>query len=133
MASEKILRKEHVKILVVDDDLLLRTFMKTALTTDGYHCTCAEDGLAALEHLKNDSFDMVISDIEMPQLNGLELLAKIRAKYPDIRTLLISGKYQITDTINGLSAEAAHSFLSKPFSLDLFLTTVYAILCTTVS
>ncbi len=130
MDNEKITQKEYAKILVVDDDLLLRTFLEKALQSGGYLCTSAEDGHAALELLQKNPFDMVISDIEMPQLNGLELLYRIRTKYPSIKTILISGKYQRTDTINGLSAKGAHSFLPKPFSLNRLLSTVQAVLCT---
>ena len=118
------------KILVVDDDHLLRSFMETALLSGGYSCICAENGLAALDLLEKDSFDMVISDIEMPQLNGLELLLQIKKLYPAIKTLIISGRYQHHDTINGLSARGAHSFLTKPFPLTLFLSTVSEVLTT---
>jgi len=128
MYSEKITRKEQAKILVVDDDHLLRSFMETALLADGYNCICAEDGLAALDLLEKDSFDMVISDIEMPQLNGLELLSQITKRFPTIKTLIISGKYTYSDTLTGLSMQNAHSFLAKPFPLHLFLSTVHEML-----
>jgi DNA-binding NtrC family response regulator len=130
MDNEEIARKETAKILVVDDDSLLRSFMEVALLSSGYNCISAEDGLAALDLLEKDSFDMVISDIEMPRLNGLELLFQIKKRYPSTKTLIISGKYKRHDTLNGLSARDAHSFLTKPFPLNLFLSTVQTVLLT---
>ncbi len=130
MDYEKIARREKGKILVVDDDHLLRSFMETALLAGGYSCICAENGLAALDLLESDNFDMVISDIEMPQLNGLELLLQIKKRFPSTKTIIISGTRQHHDTINGLSAKDAHSFLTKLFPLTLFLSTVHEVLNT---
>ncbi len=128
MEKEEILRKANTKILIADDDFLLRSLMEAVLLSSGYTCVCVEDGIAALDLLEQDTFDMVISDIEMPKLNGLELLSRIKKRYPAIKILIISGRHRPDDTIDGLSAKDAHSFLTKPFPLHLFLSTVDTVL-----
>jgi len=130
MDKGEFIQREKAKILVVDDDYLLRSFMETALFVSGYDCICAEDGLAALNLLEKNNIDMVISDIEMPRLNGLELLSQIKKQFPTTKTLLISGKYRSQDTLNGISVRDADSFLTKPFPLNLFLSTIQTVLLT---
>lgn len=126
MENEGIAQKGKAKILVVDDNFILRELMETVLLSYGYSCVCVEDGLAAINLLKNETFDMVISDIEMPRLNGLELLSHVKNKYPETKIIMISGKYRPDST--GLSINNAHHFLAKPFSVNLFLSTVNSVL-----
>jgi DNA-binding NtrC family response regulator len=116
------------KILVVDDDLILRQFMQTVLLSSGHLCVCAEDGLVAINLLENDTFDMVISDVEMPKLNGFELLLHVKKRYPETKFIMISGKHRPDDTMHGLTVQDAHHFLAKPFPVNLFLSTVNTVL-----
>lgn len=130
MENEGITLKPKAKILVVDDNFILREFMETVLLSYGYACVCVEDGLAAVNLLKSQTFDMVISDIEMPRLNGFQLLSHVKNKYPETKIIMISGKFRPDDTIHGLSINDAHHFLAKPFSVDLFLSTIHSVLIT---
>ena len=128
MKNEEETQKEQAKILVVDDDFILHQFMATVLLSCGYVCVCAEDGLAAIDLLAKNTFDMVISDIEMPRLNGLELLSHVKYTYPQTKIIMISGKQRPNDTKGCLSIKDAHHFLAKPFPVNLFLSTVSTIL-----
>jgi len=128
MRKEEETQKEQPRILVVDDDLILRQFMATVLLSCGYTCVCAEDGLAAIEMLAKKNFDMVISDIEMPRMNGFELLSHIKNSYPETKIIMISGKQRPNDVKGHLSLEDAHHFLPKPFTVNLFLSAVDTIL-----
>ena len=128
MEYEGITQRAQTKILVVDDDLIIRQFLETVLLSNGYMCVCVEDGLAAINLLKSDTFDMVISDIEMPRLNGLELLSHVKYTYPQTKIIMISGKQRPNDTKGCLSIKDAHHFLAKPFPVSLFLSTVSTIL-----
>ena len=128
MWNEEEAQEEQAKILIVDDDFSLRQFMATVLLSCGYQCVCAEDGLAAIDLLAKNTFDMVISDIEMPRLNGLELLSHVKYTYPQTKIIMISGKQRPNDTKGCLSIKDAHHFLAKPFPVHLFLSTVDAIL-----
>ena len=64
----------QARVLIVDDEESIREFLDIMLRKEGYDVTCAEDGNVALELLKKKSFDMVISDMQMPNMTGLELL-----------------------------------------------------------
>jgi CheY-like chemotaxis protein len=118
----------NAKILVVDDNLILRELMETILVSSGYSCVCVEDGLAAIDHMKKEMFDVVISDVEMPRLNGFELLAHVKNIYPDTKIIMISGKYQPGTASVGLSLNDAHHFLAKPFSVNHFLSAIRSVL-----
>jgi DNA-binding NtrC family response regulator len=110
----------NVKIIVVEDEKPILSFMGNALT----YCVdrevkTFEDGLAAWNYMKEyTDFDMVISDVEMPQLSGFELLKKMKGCFPDKIFIIMSG-----DPSNEESALqfGADGFLAKPFKLkDLF-------------
>ena len=109
---------ETAKILVVDDDIFIRSFMEAALRTGGYSCRCAEDGVVALALLEKDMFDIVISDIEMPRLNGFQLLSEIRSRYPATKTLMISGRPQPMETGGAASRHGADFFFGQALSVD---------------
>ena len=128
MWNEEEAQEEQAKILIVDDDFSLRQFMATVLLSCGYKCVCAEDVLAAIDLLAKDSFDMMISDIEMPRLNGLQLLSHVKNTYPETKIIMISGKQRPNDAMGCLSINGAHHFLAKPFPVSLFLSTVSTIL-----
>ncbi len=76
--------------------------------------TEAVDGLDALNKMKDAKFDFVISDIKMPNMNGLELLKEIKANYPDTIVFLITG-YGSEYDIEDIMAAGAHHFITKPF------------------
>lgn len=69
-----------IRILVVDDDSYARQAMLEGLQSCGYHVTGAEDGLLALHHLQREHFDLVVTDIQMPRMDGVALLREIRRK-----------------------------------------------------
>jgi CheY-like chemotaxis protein len=102
------------KILVVDDDPILLELLVETLTTIGYDTGEAVDGLDALEILKKDKFDLMISDIKMPNLDGIGLLKEVRKLYPDLPVLFITGvsKPEI------IGRATPNGFLSKPFRIN---------------
>lgn len=102
------------KILVVDDDDVLRELLVDTLATIGYTATAAVDGAAVMEMLKSNEFDLVISDVKMPIIDGITLLGLIRDAYPQMPVLLITGV--ASPEIVG----EAHpdGFLAKPFRIS---------------
>jgi len=78
------------KILVVDDDHSIRTVLKEALIDDGYEVKIAADGEKALAFATEERFDLVIADLVMPRLNGIELMERIREENPGIGFLIIT-------------------------------------------
>ena len=111
---------KDVKIIVVDDDTGIRNFTVNALA----YCVNREvlgfrDGLSAWSYAEyGGRADIVISDVDMPEMNGFELLTKIKGKFKDVVVILMSGKPENEEKAESLGADA---FLAKPFAVkDLF-------------
>jgi putative two-component system response regulator len=106
-----------MQILVVDDSPVAREIIRSTLVRAGYSVTIACDGREALERIVNESFRLVISDWEMPNMNGIELCRAIRAanlgRY--VYFLLLTSRSGTDSTVEGLTA-GADEFLSKPFN-----------------
>lgn len=103
-------------ILVVDDDDTIRETLDELLSED-YECDTAETAEQALSKLEAASYDLVLTDITMPGLSGVDLLGLIREKYPATRVILISGIGD-QERAQSLIALGAFDFILKPFSLE---------------
>jgi len=103
-----------INILVVEDDKHVRRLLEAVLKREGYDVVTAEDGVKALEVLDSQHIDLIILDIMMPNMDGIEACIKIREtqKFPII---MLSAKGQELDKINGLSV-GADDYVTKPFS-----------------
>jgi DNA-binding NtrC family response regulator len=104
------------RILLVDDDETIRDTLYELLSTD-YVCQTAETAEKAFARLEADEYDVVLTDISMPGLSGLELLGHVRQKYPDTPVIIVSGIGD-QEHAQGLIKLGAFDFLLKPFSLD---------------
>ena len=105
------------RILVVDDEESIREFFEIMLKKEGYEVTTAEDGARAKEILTKKSFDMVISDMQMPHVTGLELLKHVRESYPDLVFMIITA-FGTTETAVEAMKLGAYDYLTKPFKID---------------
>lgn len=105
------------KILVVDDEASIREFLQIMLKRERMIVEIAENGRAAWEKLQVDSYDLVISDIQMPEMGGLELLEKIKLRDPAALVLMITA-FGSTDIAVQAMKLGAYDFLTKPFKLD---------------
>lgn len=105
------------KILVVDDDSFVRECCVALLSAYGYHVESASHGMDALDMIKLRVFDLVISDINMPKLNGIGLFKKIEAQYPYMRDrfLFITGAVPIEDANDPVLARMSDRLIKKPF------------------
>lgn len=115
------------RILVVDDEAGVRDLLTDALHMQGYTVVSAPDGLEALNLLRRDRFDLVISDVNMPKLDGFELLAKLRGNGDATPMLLLTARDTRQDITHGLR-EGADDYLTKPFGLEELVLRVAAIL-----
>ncbi len=106
--------KSQTNILVVDDDVSLLDLLVDTLTTIGYRAVGAPGGAEALEKLRTERFDLVISDIKMPGMDGIALLGEIRRRYSELPVLFITGV--ATDDIVGRASP--DGFLAKPFRIS---------------
>src|SRR5213076_1451663 len=108
---------EPAKILVVDDESAILRLLKEALSQWGYQVTGASSGAEALQALRGDMFDAVISDIRMPDMNGLELLKEIKRHDESVEVVMMTGYPTIASAVEALK-EGAFDYLSKPLLLD---------------
>jgi two-component system response regulator PilR (NtrC family) len=105
------------RILVVDDELSMREFISILLEREGYEVVTAADAATALERLAASTIDLVISDVQMPGLNGLELLARIRESSPETAVLLITAYSTAEQAVEAMKL-GAYDYLAKPFKVE---------------
>jgi response regulator RpfG family c-di-GMP phosphodiesterase len=117
------------KVLVVDDEAAIRELCRMSLEGQGIQCDKAANGLEALQALNEKQYDLVLSDIDMPEMTGPELLQRIRSAppCPHLKVIMFSGRAS-PDEMAQLLALGADDYLSKPLSLVQFLSRVKAAL-----
>ncbi|MEE9542427.1 MAG: sigma-54 dependent transcriptional regulator [Thermodesulfobacteriota bacterium] len=103
------------KILIVDDEKSMRDFLKIMLAKEGYDVKTFSRGEAAIKHFKENAVDLVISDIKMPGMNGVELLKELKAINEDIPVLMITA-YASVDTAIDAMKSGAYDYFTKPFN-----------------
>lgn len=109
-------KKAQYKVLVVDDALTARILMKNIIGSAGYQVKTATDGMEALSLLKLESFDLVISDVEMPKMNGFELTAAIRKEIsPRLPIIIVTSRDKKEDREKGVQAGANAYFVKSSF------------------
>jgi len=106
--------KSSVSILIVDDEEMMRTLLNRILSREGYKIKSAEDGVIALEVLKAEKFDIIISDMKMPRMNGFELLKIVKKEYPKIGVIIMTA-YGDTYTVKDALLLGADEYITKPF------------------
>jgi two-component system, NtrC family, response regulator PilR len=105
------------RVLVVDDEESIREFLEIMLRKEGYEVTCAEDGQKALETIKKKSIDLVISDLQMPNMTGIELLRNVKDQYPEMLFMMITA-FGTTETAVEAMKLGAYDYITKPFKID---------------
>ena len=111
------------RILVVDDDRDIRELLCELLVLEGYDCVATSSGEMAIEMLKNESFHLVLSDIAMPGMSGMELLAQIKEVLPDVAVIMATGVSDRKTAIGALE-QGAYGYLIKPFDVNDILINV---------
>jgi DNA-binding NtrC family response regulator len=110
-------------ILLVDDDIDNLHLLSMFLKSEGFDVSTASGGINALETLKHDTFRMMITDFNMPEINGVELATKVKEQRPDMRIVLATGA-----DLSKISEAAAHAGISEMFSKPLELTNFLAVI-----
>ncbi len=110
-------------ILLVDDDASLRRVLSHHLTEAGYRALTAADGKAGLDVFTEEQVEMVITDIQMPEMSGLDLLRRIRVMNPDTVVLVITAHGSIETAVEAMKL-GAHDYITKPFNREELLLTV---------
>ena len=111
------------KVLVVDDELSIRTILKQILEKNNFEADTAVDGVQALEKLKAGPFDIVISDINMPNMDGVALLKKIKEDYPNVPVIFITAFGRDKIIVEAMKIGLTN-FIEKPFKMDAVINTL---------
>ena len=107
--------KAQIRILVVDDEELVRDFLKEALTRRSYHVDIAEDGKKAKAVLKEAAYDLVLTDLKMPGVSGLDLLRFVKAHDPDTQVIMMTAYGTIENAVEAMRL-GAFEYITKPFT-----------------
>ncbi len=108
---------DDIEILVVDDEAVALKNLCHVLKKEGYHVIPAKSGKQALAHLERQEFSLVITDLKMPQVDGMQVLKRVKTMYPKTEVILITGFSTVDSAVETLKAGAYH-YISKPFKLD---------------
>jgi DNA-binding NtrC family response regulator len=111
------------KILVIDDEPIVRISCKRSLSNEGYEVKLAAGGREGIELLEKEPFDLVLLDLKMPDMDGIEVLQKIKDTWPQTKVIIITG-YSTVETAVKTLRLGALNYLEKPFTPDILLKTV---------
>jgi two-component system response regulator PilR (NtrC family) len=109
--------KKIGRIMVVDDEENIREVLSNYLETLGYEVLTASDGADALTKFEVGAFDLIISDLLMPNIDGLELLRKVREKDRDVVFLMVTGYPSIETAVEAIK-KGAYDYITKPFHME---------------
>ena len=116
-AANSAIAAEQPRCLVVDDEPRLRQVLMRLMEGDGFRCAEAASGVEALEVLGQTPMTLILSDLRMPQMDGIELLRQVRARYPDTAVVMITAVADVDVAVSCL-AIGAMDYLTKPFHLE---------------
>ena len=127
LAAKTLCSKAQQHILIVDDEAIARTNMEHVLKKDGYNCHCASNGMEALDVLASKDIDLVVTDLKMERMDGLELLEQINRVSPEIPVIMVTGFATVSSAVEALKKGAAH-YLGKPVNLEELRKTIKEVL-----
>src|SRR5262252_6554735 len=108
---------EPERILVVDDEEAIREVISTLLEAQGFRCATRANGRQGLDAFRKDNYDLVLSDIVMPEMDGLKLLAELRLDDPDVPVIMVTAMHDISIALEAIRA-GAYDYVLKPFEKD---------------
>lgn len=106
-----------MRLLIIEDELDILNALQKGLTKEGYAVDIASDGHKAIDLLSFNYYDLIVLDINLPGINGLEILKQLRQDNPDTRVIIVSANREIEDRIKGLDM-GANDYLVKPFDFQ---------------
>src|SRR5476651_2336095 len=106
-----------MRILLVEDDELLGDGLRTGLIQYGYAVDWLKDGLSADQALKTENFDLVVLDLGLPKVSGIQVIQNLRARGQTMPVLILTARESVEDRVKGLDS-GADDYLTKPFDLD---------------
>jgi DNA-binding response OmpR family regulator len=114
------------KVLIIEDEAEIVSFLRPELTYEGYEVDSAGDGREGFEKIQNNAYDIVLLDIMLPGLNGIEVCRRVR-KFSNVPIIMLTARDQIADKVTGLDT-GANDYLTKPFSIEELLARMRCVL-----
>lgn len=111
------------KILVIDDEAIVRKSCERTLVPEGYDVRLATNGRDGIAFMEKENFSLVLLDLKMPDMDGIEVLNKINTTWPDTKVVMVTG-YSTVDTAVQALRLGAYNFIEKPFTPDILLAAV---------
>ena len=108
---------EQLSLLVVDDELLIRDLLYDFFSSQGWDISVTESGEKALDLLRNKRFDMLLTDLKMPQMDGIALTEEVRNQYPDLPVVIMTGYPSVDSAVAALRQQVA-DYIIKPFNIN---------------
>lgn len=115
----------QVKILLIEDEKKIARFLELELEYEGYEVFAAEDGVTGLEQFFQQEWDLVLLDVMIPKLNGMEVLRRIRASGSITPVILLTARDSLPDKVSGLDL-GANDYITKPFAIEELLARIRA-------
>ena len=110
-----------VKVLLVDDDPEILEVLRNTLQLRNFHCLLAHSGTEALAALGKEDIDLVLTDINMPTMNGIELLREVSQRWPSVLRMIMTGRADLETTIKAINSGQIHAYFTKPWDTSLLL------------
>jgi len=114
---------EKGRVLVIDDEAIVRVSCQRVLAPAGYEVVLTSRGDEAIELLEKERFDLVLTDLKMPDMDGLEVLKVIKERWPDIQVVIITGYGTISTAVQAIK-KGAYEYIEKPFTPEDILDVV---------
>ncbi|MED1951409.1 response regulator transcription factor [Brevibacillus centrosporus] len=111
---------DKASILLIEDEKKISRFLQLELEYEGYEVLCAEDGVSGLELYASKKWDVVLLDVMIPRLNGMEVLRRIRASDSITPVILLTARDSLPDKVSGLDL-GANDYITKPFAIEELL------------
>jgi DNA-binding NtrC family response regulator len=111
------------KILVIDDELIIRVSCERTLASEGYDVRLASNGREGIDILSKEPFSLILLDLKMPDMDGVDVLKTIKEKWPDLKVVIVTGYSTVQTAVQTLKL-GAHNFIEKPFTPDTLLSAV---------
>lgn len=114
---------EKPKILVIDDEEIVRISCKKCLNPEGYEVSAAQNGLEGLRLIEETRYDLILTDLKMPDMDGMEFLSKIKERQPGTKVIMITGYSTVENAVAALK-QGAYNYIEKPFTPDTLIKAV---------
>jgi len=111
------------RILVIDDEEIVRISCKKCLNPEGYDVNVAENGLEGLRLAEANHYDLILTDLKMPDMDGMEFLSKVKEMQPEAKVIMITGYSTVEHAVKAIRL-GAYNYIEKPFTPDTLITAV---------